>query len=51
MRVLRSSGYSILDDDALATMARIGELPQARSWLSGHGVRIALPVVYRLVEG
>lgn len=51
MRVLHSSGYTILDHDALATLTRIGELPQARAWLLGRGYRFALPVVYRLVEG
>ncbi len=51
MRVLRSSGYSILDQDALATLARIGEFPQVRDWLSGRGYQVALPIVYRLVEG
>lgn len=50
-RVLRSSGHSVLDQDALATLARIGVLPEARGWLSGRGQRLALPIVYRLVEG
>lgn len=50
-RVLRSSGHSVLDQDALATLARIGALPEARGWLSGRGHRLALPIVYRLVEG
>ena len=51
MRVRHSSGHTILDHDALTTLARIGTLPQARNWLAGRGYRFELPIVYRLVEG
>lgn len=51
LRVLRSSGYAILDHDALATLARIGALPEARVWLAGRGYQLELPVIYRLIEG
>jgi len=51
LRVLRSSGYTLLDDDALATLTRIATLPEARVWLAGRGHRLQLPIIYRLIEG
>lgn len=50
MQVLRSSGYSVLDADAVHTLQRIGQLPQARDWFSGRSRRVEIPVVYRLLE-
>lgn len=51
LRVARSSGYAVLDRDALATLNRIGVLPHAGPWLPGHTVDTEVPVVYRLTEG
>lgn len=51
LRVLHSSGYALLDDDALQTLQRIGSIPQARAWLPRQGYATTLPVVYRLREG
>lgn len=51
MRVVRSSGYALLDDDALLTLRRIGSIPQARAWLPEQGYATTLPVVYKLTEG
>jgi protein TonB len=51
LRVVRSSGHSVLDRDALQTLARLGSLPQARGLLGGHSYAFELPVSYRLTEG
>ena len=50
LRILSSSGYAILDRDALQTLARIGALPQTRTRLDGQSYRLQLPVIYRLLE-
>lgn len=50
LRILSSSGYAILDRDALQTLTRIGALPQTRTRLDGQPYRLQLPVVYRLLE-
>ncbi len=51
MRVMHSSGYPLLDDDALLTLRRIGSIPRARAWLSEQGYATTLPIVYKLTEG
>ncbi len=51
LRVARTSGHSVLDQAALATLHRIGALPQARPWLQGQSVGLRLPVSYQLIEG
>ena len=50
LRVLRSSGYAVLDRDAVQTLERIGLLSQAHPWMEGRPVHVELPVVYRLLE-
>jgi len=50
LRVLSSSGYAILDRDAVQTLARIGTLPLTRTQLEGRSRRLELPVIYRLIE-
>lgn len=50
LRILSSSGYAILDRDALQTLTRIGSLPQVIPRLDGQSYRLQLPVVYRLIE-
>ena len=50
LRIISSSGYAILDRDALQTLTRIGTLPQALPRLDGQSYRLQLPVVYRLIE-
>lgn len=50
LRILSSSGYAILDRDALQTLTRIGTLPQTRTRPDGQPYRLQLPVVYRLIE-
>jgi TonB family protein len=51
LRVLASSGYALLDQDAIQTILRLGKLPQARELLAGRNIHLELPVVYRLTEG
>ena len=51
MRVVRSSGYPLLDEDALLTLRRIGSIPGARAWLPERGYATTLPVIYKLKEG
>lgn len=51
MRIVRSSGYPLLDQDALLTLQRIGSIPQARAWLPAQGYATTLPIVYRLTKG
>jgi len=51
LRVLQSSGYPLLDEDALKTLQRIGSVPIARAWLPKQGYATTLPVIYRLKEG
>lgn len=51
LQVLHSSGYPLLDEDALLTLRRIGSIPQARAWLPDQGYATTLPVIYRLTEG
>jgi protein TonB len=50
LSVLSSSGYAVLDADAVRTVARIGSLPRAAAALAGRSVRLQLPVYYRLIE-
>jgi TonB family protein len=51
LRIVHSSGYAILDQDALLTLQKIGTIPQARAWLRGYSYDTQLPVLYRLTEG
>jgi TonB family protein len=50
LRVVRSSGYAILDDDAIKTLKRVGSIPRARAWLDGRAFETELTVIYRLIE-
>ncbi|NOZ10886.1 MAG: energy transducer TonB [Gammaproteobacteria bacterium] len=54
IRVSRSSGYAILDDDAVYTLQQIGAvppIPPASQWLGGQDYDFELPVIYRLTQG
>jgi len=51
LRVARSSGYAILDEDAVATVKRIGSRPETRAELGGCDCELRVPVLYRLIEG
>lgn len=51
VRNIHSSGYAILDQDALLTLQKIGTIPHARAWLRGYSYDTQLPVLYRLTKG
>lgn len=50
IRVARGSGFAVLDDSALNSLARVGRLEEARAWLDGNRLDMQLAVVYRLHE-
>lgn len=50
IRLERSSGYAVLDNSALNSLKRVGQVAEARAWLEGHSVDMQLPVIYRLIE-
>lgn len=50
IRLEHSSGYAVLDNSALNSLERIGNLIEARIWLEGQGIDIQLPVIYKLIE-
>ena len=45
-----SSGYSILDQAAITSLIKVGNLPQISSWLP-YDINLKLPIIYRLTEG
>lgn len=51
IRILRTSGFAVLDRAALASIGRIAHLPGVDGWLGGHPIDMVLPVQYRLVDG
>lgn len=51
LHVAHSSGYPVLDRDAITTLNRIGVIPQLRDWLGGQSYDTRFAVVYRLIEG
>lgn len=48
IRVVRSSGYRVLDEDALLILRRICSIPNARAWLHGQQYSAQIPIIYRL---
>jgi protein TonB len=48
MRVIRSSGYGLLDNAAITTLQRVNHVPEAVSWLDGNYLDMILPIEYRL---
>ncbi len=49
-KVIRTSGYSLLDRSALRAAQRIGRLQQADSLLNGQALNLNLPVRYQLLD-
>lgn len=47
--VINSSGYSILDNAALASMRKVEQLPQASLLLNGDSMQLVLPVKFTLL--
>lgn len=51
IRVLRTSGFAVLDRAALASVGSIRRLHDAPEWLGGRPMDLVLPVQYRLIDG
>jgi TonB family protein len=50
IHIEHSSGYAVLDNSALNSLNRLGQLAEASAWLNGRGLDMQLPVIYRLIE-
>lgn len=50
-KVVRTSGYRLLDHSALQAAQRIGRLQQAEQLLNGQSLNLSIPVRYRLLDG
>jgi protein TonB len=50
-KVVRTSGYSLLDRSALQAAQRIGRLQRAEQLLDGRSLNLSIPVRYRLLDG
>lgn len=50
VQINSSSGYRILDQAAINSLIKIGNLPQLSSWLP-YEIDLKLPVIYQLTEG
>ena len=50
IKINHSSGYNVLDQAAIVSLKKIGQLPQVSSWLF-DGMEIQLPVIYQLTQG
>lgn len=48
VKIDRSSGYALLDENATNTLQRVGNIEGAAKWLEGRSVELSLPVKYRL---
>lgn len=48
VRVVRSSGFAVLDRSAVDSLQKIERIPEAVAWLQGRDIEMQLPIVYRL---
>jgi len=48
IRVLRGSGFAVLDHSAVDSLRRVARLPEAVAWLNGRDLEMRLPILYRL---
>ncbi|MDZ4263507.1 MAG: TonB family protein [Pseudomonadota bacterium] len=46
----QSSGYALLDNNAIATLNRIGNISGSAQWLEGGNIELQIPVIYRLSD-
>lgn len=51
LRVVKTSGYQILDQAALTTLAKTSYINDIESWLAGDTFDTILPVKYKLIDG
>lgn len=49
IKINHSSGYNVLDQAAMISLQKIGQLPQLSSWLSS-GMEIQIPIIYQLTN-
>lgn len=48
IRIIRSSGFAVLDDSAVDSLKKVQQLPEAVALLQGRDIEMRLPVIYRL---
>ena len=48
IRIVRSSGFALLDHSAVDSLKKVQHLPEAVAWLQGRDIEMQLPVIYRL---
>ncbi len=48
IRIVRSSGFAVLDHSAVDSLKQVQHLPEAVAWLQGRDIEMQLPVIYRL---
>lgn len=48
IRIVRSSGFAVLDHSAVDSLKKVQHLPEAVAWLQGRDIEMQLPVIYRL---
>lgn len=51
IRIIRSSGFAVLDDSAIDSLKKVRQLPEAVALLQGRDIEMQLPVIYRLTGG
>lgn len=49
-RMIKTSGYPILDASATRSLQRLAAVPEVIHWLNGRELNIELPVEYRLID-
>lgn len=50
LRIIGSSGHALLDRAALASLHRVGRLPDVAGWMQGRRLDMVLPVRYQLID-
>ena len=50
VRLIRSSGYGVLDHAAIASLNHVKALPLVMQWLDNHGFEMVFPVKYQLID-
>ncbi len=50
IKIMESSGYSLLDNTALEALNKLNENTTHISWLQGYNTDLLLPVVYQLTD-
>ncbi|HLD14059.1 MAG TPA: energy transducer TonB [Burkholderiales bacterium] len=48
IRIVRSSGFAVLDHSAVDSLKKVQHMPEAMAWLQGRDIEMQLPIIYRL---